>query len=38
MLKRDKMMEDSDLLKEIQRNNTMEHEVEQELKKKNSLA
>ena len=32
------MMKNSDLLKEIQRNNTMKHEVEQELKKKNSLA
>ena len=31
-------MENSDLLKEIQRNNMKEHEVEQELKKGNSLA
>jgi len=38
MLKRDKTVEDSDLLEEIQRNNTREHEVEQELNKKNSLA
>jgi len=38
MLKRDKTMEDSDLLEEIQRNNTREYEVEQELNKKNSLA
>jgi len=38
MLKRNKTMEDSDLLEEIQRNNIREHEVEQELKKENSLA
>jgi len=38
MLKRDKTIEDSDLLEEIQRNNTREYEVEQELNKKNSLA
>ena len=38
MLKRNKMMENSDLLEEIQRNNTKEHEVEQELKKEDSLA
>ena len=31
------MVEDSSLLEEIQRNNTREHEVEQELKKENSL-
>jgi len=38
MLKKDKIMENSNLLDEIQRNNTREHEVEQELKKENSLA
>ena len=38
MLKRDKTIENSDLLKEIQRNNTKEHEEEQELKKGDSLA
>ena len=38
MLKKNKTMENSDLLKEIQRNNMKEHEVEQELKKGNSLA
>ena len=38
ILKRNKMMENSDLLKEIQRNNTKEHEVEQELKKEDGLA
>jgi len=32
------MMENSDLLEEIQRNNTKEHEVEQELKKRDGLA
>ena len=32
------MVEDSSLLEEIQRNNTREHEVVQELKKENSLA
>ena len=31
------MVEDSSLLEEIQRNNTREHEVEQELKKENNL-
>ena len=30
-------MEDSDLLEEIQRNDTRKHEVEQEPKKENSL-
>ena len=34
MLKRNKTIEDSDLLEKIQRNNTKEHEVEQELKEK----
>jgi len=38
MLKRNKTIEDSDLLEEIQRNNTKEHEVEQELKKEDGLA
>ena len=38
MLKRSKTMENSDLLEEIQRNNTKEHEVEQKLKKGDSLA
>ena len=38
MLKRYKSLEDSNLLEEIKRNNTREHEVEQELKKENSLA
>jgi len=38
MLKRYKLLEDSNPLEEIQRNNTREHEVEQELKKGNGLA
>ena len=38
MLRRNKTVEDSDLLEEIQRNNTKEHEVEQELKKEDGLA
>jgi len=38
MLKRNKTMENSDLLEEIQRNNTKEHKVEQELKKGDGLA
>ena len=38
ILKRDKTIENSDLLEEIWRNNTREHEVEQKLKKENSLA
>jgi len=38
MLKRYKLLENSNLLKEIQRNNTREQEVEQELKKENILA
>ena len=38
MLRRNKTIEDLDLLEEIQRNNTKEHEVEQELKKEDSLA
>ena len=37
MLKRYKSLEDSNLLEEIQRNNTREHEVEQELKKETGL-
>ena len=37
MLKRNKTIEDLDLLEEIQRNNTKEHEVEQELKKGDDL-
>jgi len=38
MLRRKKMIKDSDLLEEIQRNNTKEHKVEQELKKEDGLA
>jgi len=38
MLKRYKLLEDLNLLEEIWRNNTRKHEVEQELKKENSLA
>ena len=38
MLKRNKTMKNSDLLEEIQRNNTKEHKVEQELKKGDGLA
>ena len=38
MLKRNKMIENSELLEEIQRNNTREHKVDQELKKENGLA
>ena len=38
MLKKYKSLEDSNLLEEIQRNNTREQEVEQELKKENGLA
>jgi len=38
ILKRYKSLEDSNLLEEIQRNNTREQEVEQKLKKENSLA
>ena len=38
MLKRYKSLEDSNLLEEIQRNNTREQEVEQELKKESGLA
>ena len=37
MLRRNKTIENSDLLKEIWRNNEKEHEVEQELKKGNGL-
>ena len=37
MLKRYKSLEDSNLLEEIQRNNTREQKVEQELKKENGL-
>ena len=37
MLRRNKTIENSDLLKEIWRNNKKEHEVEQELKKGDSL-
>ena len=37
MLKKYKSLEDSNLLEEIQRNNTREQEVEQELKKENGL-
>jgi len=36
--RRNKIFEDSDLLEEIQRNNTREHEVEQELKKEGDQA
>jgi len=38
MLKRYKSLEDSNLLEEIQRNNTREQEVEQESKKESGLA
>ena len=38
MLKRNKTTENSDLLEEIQRNNTKEHKVEQDLKKEDDLA
>jgi len=38
MLKKYKLLENSNLLEEIQRNNTREQKVEQELKKENSLA
>jgi len=38
MLKRYKSLEDSNLLEEMQRNNTREQEVELELKKENGLA
>ena len=38
MLKRNKMIGNLDLLKEIQRNNTKENKVEQKLKKGDSLA
>jgi len=38
ILKRYKLLEDSNLLEEIQRNNTRRHKVEQELKKENGLA
>ena len=38
MSRRNKTIEDSNLLEEIQKNNTKEHEVEQELKKEDSLA
>ena len=38
MLKKYKSLEDSNLLEEIQRNNTREQKVEQELKKENGLA
>jgi len=37
MLKRYKLLEDSNLLEEIQRNSTRKQEVGQELKKENSL-
>ena len=38
MLRRNKIIEDLDLLEEIQRNNTKEYEVKQELKKGDGLA
>jgi len=38
MLKRYKSLENSNLLEEIRRNDTREQEIEQELKKQNSLA
>jgi len=38
ILRRNKMIEDSDLLEKIQRNNTKGYEVKQELKKGDSLA
>ena len=37
MLKRYNLLENSNLLEEIQRNNTRKQEVEQELKKENGL-
>jgi len=38
MIKRNKMTDNLDLLKEIQKNNTKEQEVQQTLKKENGLA
>jgi len=38
VIRRNRTTEESELLKEIQRNNTKEHEVEQELKKSNRTA
>jgi len=38
VIRRNKTVKDLELLKEIQRNNIKKHEVEQELKKENSLA
>ena len=38
MLRKNKMIKDSDLLEKIRRNNTKKHEVEQELKKGDGLA
>jgi len=38
MLRRNKIIEDLDLLEEIQRNNTKEYELKQELKKGDGLA
>jgi len=38
MLRKNKMIKDSDLLEKIRRNNTKKHEVEQELKKEDGLA
>ena len=38
VLKRNKMMENSNLLEEIQRNNINKHKVEQKLKKGDDLA
>ena len=38
MLRRNKTIEDLDLLEEIQRNNTKKYEVKQELKKEDGLA
>ena len=38
MLKRNKMIDNLDILEKIWRNNTREHKVDQALKKKNELA
>jgi len=38
LLRRNKTTDSLDILEEIQRNNTREHEVDQVLKKKNGLA
>ena len=38
LLRRNKMIDSSDILEEIRRNNIREHEVDQTLKKENGLA